>query len=284
MARWLIAFGTHEALSCLFPVMIFGTLAVTKVVSVPSVARYDLILLVCLGVQAAMYFGGLETRDELKVIAVFHVIGLALELFKTSQGSWSYPEDAWSKVGGVPLYSGFMYASVASYLCQAWRRLHVRLQGWPRLVWTGSLGVAIYLNFFTHHYAADLRWLLIPLIFVVFWRTWVSYVALGVRYRMPLTVAFLLIAFFVWIAENISTFFSAWQYPYQQDNWQMVHLAKISSWFMLVIISFIGVAHLKHVKAGLQRHEALSAIFREEILAPTVDLNGEAPDEPPGPR
>ncbi len=39
-----------------------------------------------------MYRSGLETRDEIKVICVFHFIGLLLELYKVRMGSWSYPE------------------------------------------------------------------------------------------------------------------------------------------------------------------------------------------------
>lgn len=67
----------------------------------------------------------------LKVIAVFHGAGLALELFKTHAHAWACPEPGWTKIAGVPLYSGFMYASVASYLCQAWRRLDVSLSCLP---------------------------------------------------------------------------------------------------------------------------------------------------------
>ena len=91
---------------------------------------------------------------------VFHLIGLGLELYKVRMGSWAYPEMAWAKFGGVPLYSGFMYASVASYLCQAWRRMEVRLNHWQSAFWTMPLAVAIYLNFFTHHFFFDLRWVL----------------------------------------------------------------------------------------------------------------------------
>ena len=54
--------------------------------------RYDFLLLWCLLVQVAMLATRLETRDELKVICLFHLIGLGLELFKTKMGSWSYPE------------------------------------------------------------------------------------------------------------------------------------------------------------------------------------------------
>ncbi|MDR6226802.1 uncharacterized membrane protein YoaT (DUF817 family) [Desmospora profundinema] len=65
---------------------------------------------------------------------------------------------------------------------------------------------------------------------------------------MPLALSFIFIGFFIWIAENIATFLGAWQYPNQQDVWSWVHLGKISSWFLLVIISFVIVAQLKHLK------------------------------------
>ena len=50
-----------------------------------------------------------------------------MELFKVHKGSWSYPEEAYTKFFGVPLYSGFMYASVASYMCQAWHWFNLKI-------------------------------------------------------------------------------------------------------------------------------------------------------------
>ena len=35
---------------------------------------------------------------------------------------------------------------------------------------------------------------------------------------MPLVLSFVLIGFFIWIAENIATFFSAWEYPNQSES------------------------------------------------------------------
>lgn len=247
--RLLLHFGYQEAMSCIFPVFIFAALAVSKFVSIPGLARYDLLLLLCLLFQVVMVKSGLETKDELKVITVFHLIGLALELFKVHMGSWGYPEPAVSKVYGVPLYSGFMYASVASYLCQAWRRLDVGLSAWPNQWLAVCLGAAVYLNFFTHHFLWDVRWVLTVAIFIVFWRTRVHFQVAEERLWMPLPLAFFLIGFFIWIAENIATFFGAWYYPNQRDGWDIVHLSKISSWFLLVIVSFIIVAQLKHVKS-----------------------------------
>jgi len=244
----LIRFGWQQALSCIFPVVIFASLALTKLVPLPWLPRYDWLLLICLAMQVWMVRSGLETRDELKVITVFHLIGLALELFKVHMGSWSYPEEGWTKVGGVPLYSGFMYASVASYMCQAWRRLKLGLVNWPTLWIVTPLAAAIYLNFFTHHFWIDIRWWLAGLVLIVFWRTSITFAVGERRYRMPLALSFVLIGFFIWVAENVATFFSAWQYPNQSDVWRIVHLGKISSWLLLVIVSFLIVAALKQVK------------------------------------
>jgi uncharacterized membrane protein YoaT (DUF817 family) len=244
----LVHFGYQQAMSCIFPVAIFAILAVSKVITIPYLHRYDFILLFCVLVQILLYLAGIETKDELKVICVFHLIGLLLEIDKVAVGSWSYPEPAIAKGFGVPLYSGFMYASVASYLCQAWRRLSISISGWPASIWTISLGAAIYLNFFTDHFIYDFRWFLKALLFIVFYRTSVQFYVRGTRYQMPLILSFFLIGFFIWIAENIATYFGAWQYPNQQSHWHLVHIGKISSWFLLVIISFIIVAQLKHIK------------------------------------
>lgn len=246
----LLHFGYHQAMSCIFPVAIFGTLACSSLIEIPFVYRYDAILLILLAVQYLMYRKGLETLDEIKVICIFHVIGLLLEIYKVRMGSWSYPEPGYTKLLGVPLYSGFMYASVASYMCQVWRRLRMDMTGWPGLASAGLLGGAIYLNFFTHHFIPDLRWWLTALVLIVFRRTWIIYRVRTAVYRMPLTAAFALVGFFIWLAENIATFFNAWKYPDQHQVWQVVSFGKISSWFLLVIISVIIVAQLKHVKAG----------------------------------
>jgi uncharacterized membrane protein YoaT (DUF817 family) len=249
--KQLIHFGWGQALSCLFPVVIFASLALTQIFPLPFLPRYDWLLIICVLMQIVMLRARLETKDELKVITLFHIIGLTLELFKVHMGSWSYPDEGYSKIFGVPLYSGFMYASVASYLCQAWRRLKVNLINWPPFLAVVPLAAAIYLNFFTHHYWIDVRWILSGLVIIVFRRAWVTYEVNQVRYRMPLALSFVLIGFFIWVAENIATFFGAWEYPNQTDTWSLVHLGKVSSWLLLVIVSFLIVATLKLYKEKL---------------------------------
>ena len=111
----------------------------------------------------------------------------------------------------------------------------------------------IYANFFTNHFIPDLRIILIPAVFILFAHTNVKFTVTEKVRSLPLALAFCLIAFFIWIAENISTFYGAWQYPDQVHVWNVVSTGKITSWFLLVIICFIIVAYLKHYKAAHQR-------------------------------
>ena len=59
--------------------------------------------------------------------------------------------------------------------------------------------------------------------------------------RMPMLLGFLLVAFFIWIAENLGTLTSAWLYPSQKDGWRLVSLEKMGSWYLLMMLSFVLV-------------------------------------------
>ena len=61
---------------------------------------------------------------------------------------------------------------------------------------------------------------------------------------MPLLLGFGLVALFIWFAENLGTFARAWIYPSQEHGWAPVSLAKLGSWYLLMIISFVLVATL----------------------------------------
>lgn len=222
--REFLVFGLKEARACVFAGSFFLLLAASKAVQIPGLARYDVLFLGALALQAVLILARIETLDEVKVIGLFHLLGLALELFKThpSIGSWSYPEPCVFRVAGVPLYSGFMYAAVGSYMCQAWRVLDLELTGYPPRAVSVSLAAAIYLNFFTHHWLPDVRWILAGLTLLAFLRTRVWFTATAPRRRMPLALSFALIGFFVWVAENVATCFGAWTYPHQRSGWRPV--------------------------------------------------------------
>jgi len=266
-------FAVLEARACLFAGAFFVALGISAALG-PHLApyglyRYDLLFIFAVGFQWWMVRRGLETWDEVKTLAVFHVLGLLLEIFKTSASvhSWSYPEAGWLKISQVPLYSGFMYAAIGSYVCQAWRLMHLRVEAYPSRWLSVPLLTAIYLNFFTEHFIGDLRWWLCALVIVVFWRTRVHFCPTLRERSMPLALSFVLIGFFVWIAENIGTFLHGWQYPTQAGGWTMVHLSKVTSWGLLVIISVMLVAELKRLKSQL--HSAVEPMHADTLPSPT---------------
>ncbi|WP_246041333.1 DUF817 domain-containing protein [Peteryoungia ipomoeae] len=245
-----LLFGIKEARACLFAGLFFVSIFVTPRDGLFGIPRYDLLLVIALGIQIFMVWSKLETMDELKAICLFHVVGFALEVFKTSGTiqSWSYPDFAYTKVLGVPLFSGFMYAAVGSYIIQAWRLLHVRIRHHPPYWMAILVALAIYGNFFTHHYIGDYRWYIAALAIGLYARATVIFRPFDRDRRMPLILAFILIGFFIWLAENISTFFAIWHYPNQIGAWSTVHLGKWSSWTLLVIMTFTIVASLKHIR------------------------------------
>ncbi|HSD39189.1 MAG TPA: DUF817 domain-containing protein [Rhodocyclaceae bacterium] len=252
-ARFLIEFlyfGIKEARACLFAGLFF-----TVVFSVPhggvwGIPRYDVLLLIALAIQAWMVWTKIETVDELKAITLFHAIGFALEVFKTSSGikSWAYPDFAYTKLFGVPLFSGFMYAAVGSYIIQAWRFFELRVVHHPPYWMAGLVALLIYANFFTHHYVGDFRWYIAACALGLYARSTVIFRPLNRDRRMPLLLSFVLIGFFIWLAENISTFFGIWKYPNQLGAWSAVHVGKWSSWSLLVVMTFTIIANLKHIR------------------------------------
>lgn len=243
-------FGIKEARACLFVVLFFGAVLTVPRAGIWGVPRYDVLLIVALAIQAWMVWSKLETIDELKAITVFHLIGFALEVFKTSSGikSWSYPDFAYTKVFGVPLFSGFMYAAVGSYIIQAWRLLELHVVHHPPYWMAWLIALLIYLNFFTHHYIGDYRWYIAACAMGLYARAMVIFRPLDKERRMPLLLGFVLTGFFIWLAENISTFFGIWKYPNQLGAWSAVHIGKWSSWSLLVIMTFTIVVNLKHIK------------------------------------
>jgi uncharacterized membrane protein YoaT (DUF817 family) len=244
-------FGFKQAWACCFGAVMLALVMGTKYLYPAHawLARYDFLFLAALGVQVILLLTRMETVREAKVILVFHVVGTGMELFKTHVGSWTYPElaggHAFFHVGHVPLFSGFMYASVGSYLARATRILDMRYTRYPRRVWTFALAGAIYANFFAHHFMADLRWVLFAAIAVVFGRTWVYYRPHRTWRRMPLVMGFSLVALFIFAAENIGTFAHAWVYPNQRGGWEPVRLGMFGSWLLLMIISFVLVTLAK---------------------------------------
>ena len=243
-------FGLKNARACLFAGLFFLSMMLVPRTGVLGVSKYDVLLIIAVSIQAWMVWTKLETWDELKAITVFHLVGFALEAFKVSGsiGSWSYPLEGYTKVFGVPLFSGFMYAAVGSYIIQAWRLFDMRIRHHPSY-WLATLAaLMIYANFFTHHFIGDYRWYIGAFVLGLYSRTRVVFRPLDRDRWMPLLLGFILTGFFIWLAENIGTFLGVWQYPNQMGAWATVHIGKWSSWAMLVVMTFTIIVNLKHVK------------------------------------
>ena len=249
-------FGFKQGWACLFGALMLAALLGTHFWYPAGVAlaRYDFLVLVAVAIQISMLVFRLETIAEAKVIIAFHVVGTVMEVFKTHMGSWIYPEPGLLKIAGVPLFSGFMYAAVGSYIARIWRIFEIEPIDYPPRWQPPLLAGSIYLNFFTHHFMPDLRWLLFAATALIFRRTWFTFTPFREPRRMPILLGFVLVALFIWFAENIGTYSHSWLYPGQESGWTMVPLSKLSAWLLLMIISFVLVS-LVHGMGAVQSTE-----------------------------
>lgn len=250
-----LRFGVKQAWACLFGGIMLALLLGTHLLwrhlwptGNAPIARYDFLFLAALAVQAALLALKMELWEEAKVILLYHLVGTVMELFKTSVGSWVYPEPCFFRIAGVPLFTGFMYACVGSYIARAWRLFAFRFTHHPPLWALSAVSVAIYVNFFTHHYVWDARWLILAAIAALCWRTRIYFVVWRTPRWMPLLLGFLLVALFIWLAENLATLSNAWLYPHQRDGWRMVGPAKLGAWFLLMIVSYTLVAWVAGIR------------------------------------
>ena len=244
-----VRFGVKQGWACLFGGIMLALILTTHAIypAHAPVARYDVLFVAALLVQLVMLWAGLETVEEAKVIAIFHVIGTLMEIHKTSIGAWIYPGASLFHIGGVPLFTGFMYAAVGSYLARVWRLFDFRFARHPSLTSVSIVAVAIYINFLTDDRGLDARWALIAIVGVLFARTRIYFKIWRCHRYMPLLVGFALVALFIWFAENIGTFTGTWLYPRQMAHWSIVPASKLTSWFLLMIVSYALVARLNGV-------------------------------------
>ena len=239
-----ITFGIKQAWACLFGALMLATLVLTFLFypESASLPRYDFVTLVAISIQVLLLLFRLETLEEARIIMLFHIVGTVMEVFKTHAGSWIYPEPSYLNIMGVPMFSGFMYASVGSYIARVWRIFDFEFDRFPRLRWQAILAVLIYINFFSHHYTFDIRWALFVTSVVLYGPGVIWFKADEEHRWMPLLLGMVLFAMFIWFAENIGTFARAWTYPSQKKGWHMVSVSKLGAWYLLMIISFVLVA------------------------------------------
>ncbi|HWS51243.1 MAG TPA: DUF817 domain-containing protein [Microbacterium sp.] len=243
---WLVEFAVFtlkQAWACIFGAALLLAIVAARLWYPDDavIARNDTLTIVAVLIQIAMLALRLETGRELWVIVLFHITGTAMELFKTDVGSWAYAAEGVLRVGGVPLFSGFMYAAVGSYMVRVHRLFDLGFTRYPRRWLTTVVAAAIYVNFFTHHYWWDLRWVLLAIVVVLWAPTLLHARVWRQTLRLPLLSVFAGVAVFIYLAENIGTWAGAWAYPDQVDGWQPVSPSKLISWFLLMIISVVMV-------------------------------------------
>ena len=237
----VLLFLLRQAWAGLFAGIILAALLITAHVWQDdwALARYDFLVLLAVGVQVLLIATKLETWDEAKVILLFHLTGTVMEWFKVHAGSWSYPEPGVLKAFDVPLFTGFMYASVGSYIARAFRLFDAVIAPYPPFWTSVLLAVAIYVNFFAHHWLPDIRLGLFAATLLLFARTKMWF-RLRDWHWMPFPLAALLIAFALWLAENIGTLSGTWAY-HGQARLELVSLSKMGSWYLLFFVSFATV-------------------------------------------
>lgn len=237
-----VMFVLKQAWAALFGILFIFALISTAVLWQPDWAlhRYDALLIFAVVTQALFVVLKLESWREVRVIALFHIVGTVMEIFKLHMGSWGYPEPGLVKLGGVPLFSGFMYACVGSYMARVIRIFEMRFAPYPPFWTTCALAAAIYLNFFTHHFVADVRLVLFAATVILFFRTRIWFYAGDTARWMPLPLAAFFSSIFLWIAENVGTMTGTWMYK-GQASFEIVGFAKLGSWYLLLYVSFLLV-------------------------------------------
>lgn len=238
----VVVFFAKFLWAALFGFLILSAIIVTRLIWSDDwgVARYDALVIFALLTQIVFIWRGLETWEEAKVILIFHITGTVMEIFKLSQGSWDYPDQGFLEIGGVPLFSGFMYASVGSFIARSIRLFHIQFAPFPVFWMTYILAAAIYINFYTHHYTYDIRWVLFVATIILFWRTKIWFFIRTEPLSIRLPVGAVLASVLLWVAENVGTFTQTWTYETQGDI-GLVDIGKFGSWYLLLYVAFVTV-------------------------------------------
>jgi uncharacterized membrane protein YoaT (DUF817 family) len=238
----LILFGLKQAWACLFAAIMLSLMVASKLVWQQGwpLYRYDFLFLAAISVQALLLRFRMESWEEARVILVYHIIGTMMEVFKVKMGSWAYPEPSYIHIAGVPLFSGFMYASIGSFMARTIRIFDMRFTHYPPFWQTALLAITIYANFYSHHFLPDVRLLLFIATILVFWRVSIRFTTDRTTLSMPLVVAAFFSSVFLWLAENIGTITGTWIYP-SQKVWHFVSFSKLGAWYLLLYVSFVLV-------------------------------------------
>ncbi|AWL29293.1 DUF817 domain-containing protein [Acinetobacter defluvii] len=241
-----IEFTFKAASAALFGILLLIAFALTAKMGSHeyySLFRYDYLLIYALLIQTCLLYLKLESWAEAKVIALFHLMAMVMEIFLTHPqiASWQYPQPAVFKIMTVPLFAGFMYSAVGSFFARSLRLYQVSFTHLPHFANMLCLAVLSYINFMSKFFVPDIRNILFAWSIFIFWKTKIRFRLQQHQFQLPMLPILILLAFIIWIAENISTFYKIWLYPSQVDAWHMVGWGKLGSWYLLLLLSLVLV-------------------------------------------
>lgn len=239
-------FSYKAASAALFGILLLLAFALTAPMGDQAfyhLFRYDYLLFYALTIQICLVYLKLESWAEAKVIALFHVMAMVMEIFLTHPAiaSWHYPQPALFKIMTVPLFAGFMYSAVGSFFARSLRLYQVTVQDLPKFSHMLILALLSYVNFMSKFFVPDIRYALFAWSTWMFWSTTICFRLTHHHITLPMLPVLWLLAFLIWIAENISTFYQIWLYPSQVEAWHMVGWGKLGSWYLLLLLSLVLV-------------------------------------------
>lgn len=246
-------FITKAALAALFGLLLLVAFAFTAPMGSHEYYgfyRYDYLLFYALIIQFCLLYLKLESWAEAKVIALFHVMAMGMEIFLTHPAiaSWQYPQPAVFKLLTVPLFAGFMYSAVGSFFARSLRLYQVSFENLPNFSNMICLAILSYLNFMTKFFIPDIRIALFVWSILIFWKTKLYFKLGQQQFKVAMLPVLFILAFLIWIAENISTFYKIWLYPSQVDAWHMVGWGKLGSWYLLLLLSLVLVLKILGIR------------------------------------
>ncbi|HEX5380879.1 MAG TPA: DUF817 family protein [Acinetobacter sp.] len=212
--------------------------------------RYDYLLFYALIIQCCLLYLKLESWAEARVIALFHIMAMGMEIFLTHPAiaSWQYPQPAIFKLWTVPLFAGFMYSAVGSFFARSLRLYTVSFKALPKFSHMLTLAVLSYLNFMSKFFIPDIRYVLFGWSIVMFWKTKIRFELQHHTIQLPMLPILWVLAFVIWLAENVSTFYKIWLYPSQVDAWHIVGWGKLGSWYLLLLLSLVLVLKILGIR------------------------------------
>ncbi|MEM9715681.1 MAG: DUF817 family protein [Pseudomonadota bacterium] len=226
--------------AAVFGIAFLAAIVGTAVIWSPdwALARNDALFGVGVVLMVAVFWTGVNRMADAVPIGIVFLLGIGLELHRTGVGAWAYADGGVLKLGAKPLFVGFMYAAVASYVIRSLRLKELVVTRLPHWAVAAFVSVSIYGMFFVG--VPDwVRPAVLALAVIVFG---MARVVAPSGSWLPVPVALGLAAVLLWCAENVGTFSGTWTYRGQGPG-ELVDLTKISAWFLLLTVIFWVVTY-----------------------------------------